>query len=235
MKTVIRSIFRITYLSVLLVVLTLTGLACTQPSEGSQEANRKIALEFVKSEATYKFDGLPDTLKVTGAESVSEGWQFTLQFDSRHAGYGDRSGQALAEVITPHLAGVTIQSGKVAAAILDGQWDMLKQSKSLEIKLAPIDAVKVDILKSNPPQISVYIKGGLPDGCTTFHAIQTVREGTTVNIEVTVQRPGAVACPALYTAFEKTVNLGSDFIFGTTYTLKVNDYRTTFDGTLVKN
>jgi len=103
-----------------------------------------------------------------------------------------------------------------------------------EIKLAPIDEVKVNILKSNPPQISVYIKGGLPDGCTTFHDIETVREGTTVNIKVTVQRPRGVACPAIYTNFEKDVNLASDFAFGTTYTLNVNDYSTTFDGTLMK-
>ena len=102
----------------------------------------------------------------------------------------------------------------------------------VEIKLAPIDEVKVNLLKSNPPQIGVYIKGGLPDGCTTFHDIETAREGSTVNIKVTVQRPRGVSCPAIYTNFEKDVNLGSDFAFGTTYTLNVNDYTTTFEGTL---
>ena len=41
-------------------------------------------------------------------------------------------------------------------------------------------------------------------------------------------------CPAIYTWFEKDVNLGTDFAFGTTYTLNVNDYSTTFNGTLMK-
>lgn len=104
----------------------------------------------------------------------------------------------------------------------------------LEIKLATIDEVKVYIMKSNPPQIGVYIKGGLPDGCTTFHDIETTREGSTVNIKVTVQHPREVSCPAVYTNFEKDINLGTDFTFGTTYTLNVNDYNTTFSGTLMK-
>jgi hypothetical protein len=102
---------------------------------------------------------------------------------------------------------------------------------AVEIKPAPIDEVTVNILKSNPPQISVHIKGGLPDGCTTFHSIETAREGNTINIKVTVQRPKEVACPAVYTTFEKDVNLGSDFALDTTYRLNVNDYSTTFNGT----
>jgi len=101
-------------------------------------------------------------------------------------------------------------------------------SPSVEISLAPIHEVKVTLLKSNPAQISVYIKGGLRDGCTTFNDIEVTREGNVVNIEVTVQHPKDVFCPAIYGYFEKDVNLGSDFTIGTTYTLNVNDFTTTF-------
>jgi hypothetical protein len=111
---------------------------------------------------------------------------------------------------------------------------MINQRFDIEIKLAPIDEVKVNILKSNPSQISIYIKGGLPDGCTTFHDIETTREDNTINIKVTVQRPRGASCPAIYTSFERDVNLGSDFVIGTTYILNVNDYSTTFDGTQMK-
>jgi hypothetical protein len=107
-------------------------------------------------------------------------------------------------------------------------------STQIETQLARIEQVKVNILKSNPAQISVYIKGGLPDGCTTFNEIETSRTGNTSNIKVTVQHPVGVSCPAIYTNFEKDVNLGSDFAFGITYTLNVNDYSTTFNGTLMK-
>jgi hypothetical protein len=99
----------------------------------------------------------------------------------------------------------------------------------VEISLAPIHEVTVSFLKSNPAQVNVHIKGGLRDGCTTFHDIQFTRDGDTINIEVTVQHPKNVFCPAIYTFFEKDVNLGSDFTIVTTYTLNVNDYTTTFN------
>jgi hypothetical protein len=214
-----------------LLLLTFTGISCTQPPASSQEGSQRVALEFVKSEATYRFDGIPETLKFTSYTSVGNGWKFTIEFDSRHGGYGNRSGQALDLVITHHRAEITVQNGKVTQAIMDGQWDMISQRIDVEIKPAPIDEFRVHTMKSNPPQIGVYIKGGLPDGCTTFHNIETSREGNTINIKVTVQRPRGVNCPAIYTNFEKDVNLGTDFAFGTTYTLNVNDYSTTFTGT----
>ncbi|MFC1994843.1 hypothetical protein ACFLVK_00335 [Chloroflexota bacterium] len=202
------------------------------------EGSQRVAEEFVRLEATFRFDGIPETLEVTSTTSVGNGWKYTIEFDSRHAGYGNRSGQALAEVITHHVAEVTVQAGLVTMAIMDGEWDMIKQRIDVEIILAPIDEVKVNIMESNPPQIGVYIKGGLPDGCTTFHDIEIVQEGSIVNIEVTNQRPRGVSCPAIYTHFEKYINLGSDFTRGVTYTLKVNDYTTKFDipggGTVTK-
>ncbi|QNT76782.1 hypothetical protein [Dehalogenimonas etheniformans] len=215
----------------LLILLTFTGVSCAQSNTGSQEGGQKVALKFVKLEATYRFDGIPETLKVTSTTSVGNDWKYTIEYDSRHAGYGNRTGQVLAEVLTHHTAEVTVQAGKVTKAIMDQQWDMINQRLDVEIKLAPIDEVKVYIMKSNPPQIGVYIKGGLSDGCTTFHNIETTREGNTVNIKVTVQRPKGVDCPAIYTWFEKDVNLGTDFAFGTIYTLNVNGYSTTFSGT----
>jgi hypothetical protein len=93
---------------------------------------------------------------------------------------------------------------------------------------APIHEVNTSLLKTNPPQVSVYIKGGLRDGCTTFNNIEVTREGNTVNIKVTTKHPKEAVCPAIYGYFEKNINLGSDFTIATTYTLKVNDYTTTF-------
>ena len=96
------------------------------------------------------------------------------------------------------------------------------------IKPAPIHEVQVNIAESSPPQIFVYIKGGLADGCTTFHELTTERSGNTVNIKVTVRRLKEAICTQVYGYFEKNVNLGSDFTSGETYTIKVNDKITTF-------
>jgi hypothetical protein len=185
-------------------------------------------------EATFRFDGMPDTYKVTSTTAVAKGWEYTIEFDSRHTGYGNRSGQILAEVITHHTAEITVQSGSVTAAVMDGVWDMTSQQSlhDIEITLAPIHEVKVSIMKSNPPQIGVYIKVGLRDGCTKFHEAAVTQDGNIINIQVTTQHPQDTACPAIYTYFEEYLNLGSDFTPFTTYTLKVNDYTTTFEGPL---
>jgi hypothetical protein len=224
---------KILKLSGILAALAVTALliiGCSRSPSDSEQESLRIAEDFVKQEATFQFDGIADTLKITGATAAGNIWIINLQFDSRQAGYGDRSGQMLAEVITPHSCEITVKDGKVTTAVMDGQWDMVNQRTNVEIKLAPIDAVEVSILESYPAQISVYIKGGLSDGCTTFNDITTIRQGNIVTITVTVKRPLEVSCPAIYTSFEKNVNLGSDFMQGTTYTLDVNDYRTTFEG-----
>jgi inhibitor of cysteine peptidase len=100
--------------------------------------------------------------------------------------------------------------------------------QQLEIRLAPIHEVRVAIAESFPPQVMVYIQGGLSDGCTTFHDLKTERSGNTVNITVTTQRPKGAVCTQVYGYFEQNVNLGSDFVSGQTYTINVNDKTTSF-------
>ena len=101
-------------------------------------------------------------------------------------------------------------------------------TQDIEISQAPIHEVQVRIAESFPPQIFLYIKGGLRDGCTTFHDIVTERNSNSVNVKVTTQHPKGVDCPAVYKYFEKNINLGSDFVSGQTYDINVNDYSTSF-------
>jgi hypothetical protein len=225
------SIIRLICISALLVILTLVGAACTQTPVGSREGSQRVAAEFVRLETTFRFDGIPETFELTSTTSVANGWKYTIEFDSQHAGYGNRSGQILAQVITHHTAEITVQAGLVTNAIMDGVWDMMNQRmiNDVEISLAPIHEVEVYFMESFPIQVGVYIKGGLRDGCTTFNDINTVREGSTINIEVTTQHPWDISCPPVYSYFEKNLNLGSDFTQGTTYILNVNDYTTTFE------
>ena len=98
----------------------------------------------------------------------------------------------------------------------------------LEIRLAPIHEVQVNIAESYPLQVIIYIKGGLADGCTTFHELITERSDNVVNIRVTTQRPKDAICTQVYGFFEKNVNVGSDFTSGGTYTINVNDKTTSF-------
>ena len=100
--------------------------------------------------------------------------------------------------------------------------------QQLEIRPAPIHEVRVAIAESYPPQVMVYIQGGLSDGCTIFHELKTERSVNTVNIAVTTRRPKNAMCTQVYGYFMQNVNLGSDFVSGKTYTIKVNDKTTSF-------
>jgi hypothetical protein len=102
------------------------------------------------------------------------------------------------------------------------------QGQQLEILPAPIHEVSVSIAESFPPQVMVYFKGGLPSGCTSFHGLKVERNGNTININVTIQRPKNAICTQIYGYFEQNVNLGSDFVSGQTYTVNVNDWTTSF-------
>ena len=97
----------------------------------TEEESLKIARQFLKNSLTYKFDGIEETLKhqETLKLRCPYCWQFIFTFDSRQAGYGNRTGQMLAQVITPHTARITVQKGEVTSAILDKEWNILQQEK----------------------------------------------------------------------------------------------------------
>jgi hypothetical protein len=96
----------------------------------TEEQSRQTALDYVTASPTYTFDGMADTLKLAGGKATRDGasYTFTYEFESRHAGYGDRTGQALAQVITPHQAVITVENGNVTSAVMDGTWDMRTQA-----------------------------------------------------------------------------------------------------------
>jgi hypothetical protein len=101
-----------------------------QNSTTAGERAAEIAKQFIITAPTFKFDGMLETTKVTNEivrESFPPQYVITITFESRHAGYGNRSDEFLAQVITPHEAVVTVIRDNVSAAILDGVWDELHQ------------------------------------------------------------------------------------------------------------
>ena len=85
-----------------------------------------IAYNFVKNEAsTYVYDG--DNLNlVSQSKDIESGVDyFNFSFVSRSAGYGDRSDQMSAQVITMHEIEVGVSNGLVVSALVDGIYDEL--------------------------------------------------------------------------------------------------------------
>ena len=110
-----------------LITLILITSACYEITEGEA---RQIARDFVVNSPTFIFDAIADTLQFvkTGYPPNIEGvYGFVFQFESRHAGYGDRTGQTLNEEITPHEAVVIVEQGNIVFAIMDEEWDMIEQ------------------------------------------------------------------------------------------------------------
>jgi len=120
---------------VLALALTAMSLNAARPTGdelSETDAAIELALEFVRHSPTYLFDGVYETVKVTDTfimESYPVQYVVFIEFDSRHAGFGDRTDQVLAQVITPHTARVTVVDGEVVSATLDDVWDMVNQEE----------------------------------------------------------------------------------------------------------
>jgi predicted secreted protein len=95
----------------------------------SQEESQEIARQYLLNSPTFKFDGMEDSLELVATNTMKcpYCWEFVFEFQCRHAGYGDRTGQMLAEVITPHTARIIVDQGEVVSAIMDEKWDMMTQ------------------------------------------------------------------------------------------------------------
>ena len=79
---------------------------------------QQIAQDWiVNNSPTYKFDG--QDLAFLGTR---EG-KIYFAFQSTSAGYGDRTGQMSATVITPHIMEIIVENGEVVSAITDGKYN----------------------------------------------------------------------------------------------------------------
>ncbi len=95
-----------------------------------EEAALQIAKHFILNAPTYAFDGIDGTLlliQTTSLESWPVQYIVILSFESSHAGYGDRSGEMLAQVVMTHVATVKVVNGEVVQAVIDDIWNELDQ------------------------------------------------------------------------------------------------------------
>jgi hypothetical protein len=91
----------------------------------------QAALAYIEESPTYGYDGVPGSIKIEIQSKVIQSKPLRhivwMSYECTHAGYGDRSNKILAQVITQHLAEVTVIEGRVVRVILDGVWDELNQ------------------------------------------------------------------------------------------------------------
>jgi hypothetical protein len=124
-------------ITILLLLVPLAGCARfvspETPAPASKDYTREeaigIALNYIKGAPTFTWDGMPETLEVTGVEPLrcTDCWEVSISFETRHGGYGDRTGMMVTQVITPHTARVLVKEGLVEYAVLDERWDEMEQ------------------------------------------------------------------------------------------------------------
>jgi len=88
------------------------------------------AIDFLKNGPTFSFDGIPgsiEVIEVITAESYPVQYFITIAFECTQAGYGDREGMMIAQVISPHEIRIALSNGVIGSAIIDDQWDELIQ------------------------------------------------------------------------------------------------------------
>ena len=103
--------------------------SAAQSDNCPQEQAIALTEQFIRSTATYAFDGIEGSLKRLKVKSADGGksWQLDYVFKCQHPGYGDRSGQALMGVVTEHSTQVTIRDCRIVAAICDQTYDLLTE------------------------------------------------------------------------------------------------------------
>jgi hypothetical protein len=108
------------------------------------EAALQIAKYFTLNAPTYAFDGIDGTLLLVQSTSL-ESWPVqyivVLSFESSHAGYGDRSDEGLAQVVTTHTVTVKVVNGEVIQAVIDDAWDELEQRDAGIVDDVPQDTI----------------------------------------------------------------------------------------------
>jgi len=93
--------------------------------------------------------------------------------------------------------------------------------------LAFVSGVDVLVMESYPAQVALVVSGWVPDGCTRLAEIRQEREGNTVTVTMTTQRPSEMMCTQAIVEFEERVKLEGGFEPGE-YVVRVNDFEVTF-------
>lgn len=105
------------------------------PEEQEKNDALGVAQRFIPTSPTFAFDGDINTLdveSVTKMESLPVQYNIKASYTSAHGGYGNREGQILTQVLTPHTIDIIVSEGVVISAVTDETWDELNNQYVLK-------------------------------------------------------------------------------------------------------
>ncbi len=109
----------------------------------------EMAIMFLKKGPTFSFDGILGSIEVIdviAAESYPIQYFITIAFECSQAGYGDREGQILAQVITAHEIRIALSDSVIGSAIIDNSWDeLIQRPVSVDMVISPDHAKDIAV------------------------------------------------------------------------------------------
>jgi len=94
---------------------------------------------------------------------------------------------------------------------------------------APIDKLDVRVGAPAPARYTLSVQAGLPSGCAQQGTHSVSRSGDVITVTVLNSMPtGNQVCKMIYGMYDLSIDFGSAFTSGTTYTVRVNDKTTSF-------
>ena len=94
--------------------------------------------------------------------------------------------------------------------------------------VAVVDSVDALVMESFPVQVSLAVKGNLPDGCTELGEMDVTRDGTTFKVSVLTRRPADAMCTEALVPYELKIPLDVVGLAAGTYTVDVNGATASF-------
>lgn len=91
-----------------------------------------------------------------------------------------------------------------------------------------VEEISINMMESFPLQVSVTVRGSLPDGCTEIAESKAEREGNTFTVRITTRRPKDAVCTQALVPFEENVPLEVYGLPAGTYEVKVYDLTDSF-------
>lgn len=130
----------------------------------------QIAINFLKNGATYSFDGVEGSIAILDSytlESYPVQHVVVISFDTSHAGWGNREGTFIAQVITNHVIEITIVEGEVVSAVIDDRWDELNQEQIIPEEYLELEEVREIALDYVAEQYQIEFPGNWISEVTT--------------------------------------------------------------------
>ncbi|MFP4022825.1 MAG: GerMN domain-containing protein [Candidatus Paceibacterota bacterium] len=122
-----RNLILILLIALIAVALgtMLFGESDEEDTEYTISEAREVAVNWMEENSpTYTHDG--SDLEVVEEEEISDNvFEFIFEFESSSAGYGDRSDEMTAQVITSHTTKVVVEEDEVTSAITDESYSEL--------------------------------------------------------------------------------------------------------------